>query len=282
MSVLRILLAAALLCAANNPALSADGTTRFGAIERVANVADDPYDDGLAIGGWQVRGVSGRWEVLRIIDWGAKGDVVLLSYWSGGASCCSTYQIVHVRDDSARATEEFGYQAFDPEGFEVSDAAIGFRLKPSSPPSVAYLRVEYRPGSLKVTEVKEQDRGTASAGGGEDVRRWIGVHPYAVLDDASERARFRQIMAASDLETFRQALSVGSETTSTGRYLLGEGCWPHACSERAGFFAIEIASGRVFAVLVFDGRTRSFGASQADLPRSLLQLVADYKRRVNY
>ena len=112
------------------------------------------------------------------------------------------------------------------------------------------------------------------------VTRWIGKYPFDVFEESDERTRFRGIMTAAELKTFMTATSVAGPITSDGRYVLAEGCWPRSCDTRAGFFAIEIATGKTVAVLLFDGKRTIYGAADDQVPRSLAELIRAYLRRV--
>ncbi len=126
------------------------------------------------------------------------------------------------------------------------------------------------------------ESGVAAAGPGADVTRWIEKHPYDVLQDPGERARFGQIMPEAVIGNFHKALSVASNVVRGSGYVLGEGCWPKDCGSRAAFFAIEISTGRPVAVLLFDGDMFTYGANGGTLPVALKNLVNAYKARVGY
>ena len=253
--------------------------TRFGMLEDIAG--PDQYESGLSLDGRRIDGVEGRFSVTNLFDWGDWGDVVLISFWSGGASCCHSYQLVRLTGQGEFATRIFGGHGFQPSNFVPDMGSISFRLERSFPASVDYLQVNYDGAEVIVTTVWENDSGVEIAGPGEQVLRWDGQRPTTIFDDPSERARFRAIMKNDDLDLLRTSLSVGGEATISGGYLLGAGCWPHRCDSQFGFFAIEIATGKPFAVYSDDCGQRLFGASEATLPVPVLGFIADHIRRAN-
>lgn len=113
-----------------------------------------------------------------------------------------------------------------------------------------------------------------------NVTRWVGQYAFNVMEDPAERKRFRSIMDAKTFELFKQATSVASPIGSDGFWVVGEGCWPHTCNTRAGFFAIEIATGRPIAVMLFDGKRYTYGARADEIPKTLADVINDYLRRV--
>lgn len=113
-----------------------------------------------------------------------------------------------------------------------------------------------------------------------NVTRWVGQYAFDLMKDPGERKRFRTIMDAKTFKLFKQATSVASPIGSDGFWVVGEGCWQHTCNTRAGFFAIEIATGRPVAVMLFDGKRYTYGARANGIPRPLAEIINDYLRRV--
>ena len=52
---------------------------------------------------------------------------------------------------------------------------------------------------MREIEVPRDDSTAERAGAGQDVTRWIGVHPALILDHPSERQRFATIMRGEEL-----------------------------------------------------------------------------------
>ena len=113
-----------------------------------------------------------------------------------------------------------------------------------------------------------------------NVTRWVGQYAFDVMEDPVEKKRFRTIMDAKTFELFKQATSVASPIGSDGFWVVGEGCWPHTCDTRAGFFAIEIATGKPVAVMLFDGKRFTFGARAGAIPKPLADVINEYLRRI--
>lgn len=253
--------------------------TRFGLLDVVEG--RERYENGLSLNGNQIDGVEGRFDVTHVFDWGNKGDVVLLAFWSGGISCCTSYQIIHVTEQDAFVTRTFGEHGSEPSNFAAGPTGIGFRLELSFPASVDHLEIHYDGARVQVTTVWEDDNNIEMAGTGEQVLRWVGQHPFIVFDNPSERVRFRQIMTNDELDILRTSLSVANIIEISGGYILGEGCWPHECPYSFGFFAIEIATGQPFAAYWYDCVMHFFGASTELLPKELQSMIEGRFRRLH-
>ena len=252
--------------------------TRFGLLDVVEG--RDRSENGLSLNGNQIDGVEGYFDVTHVFDWGNKGDVVLLAFWSGGASCCHSYQIIHVTEQDAFVTSVFGERGSKPSNFAAGPTGISFRLELSFPASVDHLEIHYDGAWVQVTTVWEDDSNIEMAGTGEQVLRWAGQHPYIVFDNPSERVRFRQIMTNDELDILRTSISVaGKSIEISGGYILGAGCWPHFCPSSFGFFAIEIATGQPFAVYCHNFSWHFFGASAELLPEELQDMIEGRRGR---
>ena len=251
--------------------------TRFGLLDVVEG--RHRHENGLSLNGNQIDGVEGNFDVTHVFDWGNKGDVVLLAFWSGGMSCCYSYQIIHVTEQDAFVTRMFGENGYKPSNFAAGPTGISFRLERYFPASVDHLEIHYDGAWVQVTTVWEDDNNIEMAGTGEQVLRWAGQHPAIVFDNPSERVRFRQIMTKDELDILRTSLQVsGSNIEISGEYILGAGCWPHFCPSSFGFFAIEIATGQPFAAYWYNCVQHFFGASAELLPKELQSMIEGQSR----
>jgi len=73
-------------------------------------------------------------------------------------------------------------------------------------------------------------------------------------------------------EAFEDAISVADVNgiSDTGTFMVGSGCLPHSCDTCAGAFAIDKASGGMYAIMMENGRLQAWGvSSMAELPPPL-------------
>lgn len=88
--------------------------TRFGTLT-IVRESDEKYSDYLLLlDGKEIEGID-SWSIIytpRVINWGARGDVVFLSYFSGGANCCELYQFLRLSSDGVEATNVFNEYMF--------------------------------------------------------------------------------------------------------------------------------------------------------------------------
>jgi hypothetical protein len=214
---------------------------------------------------------------LRVFDWNEKGDVVLVTRWSGGASCCYSYQIVHITDDGETVTQEFAEHGYDPKSFVVTPDRFRFRLERDYPANIDHFDVSYSGSGVTVFTVMEDDRGVQMAAAGDSLLQWQDQNPASLLDNAAERVRFRTVMADEDINLLRAFIRNGilGLTVKDG-YLVGFGCQPRWCNERFGFVAIKIATGEPFAAYTaypYECSFKTFGPPDRGLPAPLWKMI---------
>ncbi|GHC60752.1 hypothetical protein [Neogemmobacter tilapiae] len=254
-------------------------SSRFG---EISTVPADPAGrmpnmlllDGEPIPGLESFGPSGI-TVLRIIDWGMKGDAVLLQTWSGGAHCCYAYHFLLLNEQGATLSPEFGEHGRDLSHFEVSPDSIGFRMVRDYPADIEYQQVIYDGAVGRVTNVMENDEGVAVAGPGKDVTRWDGVWVEDLFDDPSERQRFRGIMTQKELTQFRTVVGTFGKYEIRNGLLVGSACWQSRCDVRFGLVAVEIETGDAFAIQYFDGDRTDFLPKDRGIPVVLQEMIAE-------
>lgn len=252
--------------------------TRFGTLEIVENPVK--YDGGLSFNGQQIDGVIGSFTVMKHFEWGERGDVILLRGWSGGASCCTSFQIVRITATDALATPVFGAHGREPSGFSVDKNNISFRMERGYPADIDHWIVNYDGQDASIDVIYEDDSNVEMAGAGEVVRRWNGNSATSLLESAAERVRFRQVIDTDNMNHLRTSLTLGRELHISDGYLIGWGCWPRRCHAYFGYVAIEISTGQAFAAYSTEDTFLTFGALKQDLPRPMLDMIESNQRRV--
>jgi hypothetical protein len=229
--------------------------TRFGPLE----IVQGQVDKFLRFAGRAVTGPDGvpesfRLDIRGVWQFGSE-DVALVQSWAGGNDvCASAFLIVAVSSAGARATAPFGTCSMTVLEARVLAARIEFDLS-AADPRVDHVAVTYSGGAVDTANVPMQEVAAPIAGKGDDVTRWQGVHPYEVLKDPGERQRFFTIMPRDKLFELMDRMSVASGTEIEDGWLIGEGCMAHMCTAEEGAFTIEVASGRVQAVIYHDDST---------------------------
>lgn len=243
-----------------------------------------PYGFFLTING---RAYADLWSysprIVYVFQWEGRGDVVLIRHWSGGASCCSSYQLLLFRAEFPEKKPitfpEFGRHGRDPSHFRMSRESVSFRLVRNSPASIDY--VEYTFDGREISEkiVWENELGAMPRGAGDDVQRLIQLHPSNIFDDPGERLRFQKVMSADEMDQLRARLQVSSKGELVDGFYVANGCMPRQCSDKHGFLAVEISTGRPYAAftddLKNDGALTVFGVeNEASLPKPIIALKA--------
>ena len=275
--------------------------TRFGLMETIITSfqtqIDGPFvpiGSGMneySFDGERLKGLSGTVYVTQVLEWGDKGDVILLRADSGGSGCCTDNYILHVDQDGHILTPRFAsgghtWAGSTPYNFSITPQEIRFRMSVLFPRNVEYLDIGYDGIAVEVTPVLENDAGVLPAGSGNDVTRWSEdgelrwYEGGGLFNAPDERARFRQIMTDEELLILRhRVLEVGTfgheyETITDG-FLLGRGAmqrkW-HSFSN-FGYFAIEVETGRPFAAYWLEEGLQVFGGEPHEIPAPMLDLI---------
>lgn len=100
-----------------------------------------------------------------------------------------------------------------------------------------------------------------------DLTKYIGQHPSEIFNEPMIEKKFK-ILLNDNYEHFLENISVSSPLEFNNDYYLGSGCSPHSCGSDESAFAINKASGSVYAITLFEGKEfRSFGVNNVrDLP----------------
>lgn len=261
--------------------------TRFSEMEIVEHAVDSQElvangREGNWHPGWRVPGTRNwrLWLETRIY-WRPDADVVVLSRLEISNACFGRYQFVLVpREGFPEASEPSESCSNGILAMRVSHQQIELDIAVRRP-DLAHATIRFDGGSMQEIEVSRDDSSAAIAGDGPDVTRWAGVHPSTILDEASERRRFGTIMQREDLYelVYNTYLGVPGHTRLVDGILIAEGCKPHDCGDTRGAIAIEVETGRPYA-MVF-GRERGlrvFGGALLDMPEALRKIARDWAR----
>ncbi|MEP1536029.1 MAG: hypothetical protein ABJQ34_02930 [Paracoccaceae bacterium] len=247
--------------------------TRFGPLEEGVEVSCDRQGDvcidlqSMIFQNESVWSQSILPNILRLIEWGPDKDILLFELWSGGASCCTSYRFLTVGADGSHFSEEFAKHALNPKEFVVNEAEISFRLERDYPANIDHLLATFDGDSVEIETIYEDDTDSEIAGAGDDVSRWLGDHPSSFWEDGAERNRFRQIIGDYALNCLRTSTSgIASNFELKEGYMVSSGMWPHQGGSRHGYIAVEVETGRPFAVQMWGDRQYYFGAIRDAFP----------------
>lgn len=98
----------------------------------------------------------------------------------------------------------------------------------------------------------------------------VGKDPQDALDHPALRERFKALLG-DKLAAFRERLNVSSGIAQEGEWLVGSGGMPHLFAIEEAAFAVNAATGEVFAIMLTDGKNLTwFGADDVSkLPAPL-------------
>ena len=162
----------------------------------------------------------------------------------------------------------------------VSHRAIELDIR-TLRPDLSHVTLRYDGSAMEEIEVPRDDSRARMAGAGPDVTRWIDAHQGDILDDPSERRRFSSIMPPAALyELVRNTgLGVAGNSGLVDGVLIARGCRPHICPDFVGAIAIELATGRPYALIYNREKgLKVYGATLTDLPEPLRKIVQEWDR----
>jgi len=159
----------------------------------------------------------------------------------------------------------------------VSPQAVELDVSTGRPDS--YLTLRYDGSEMEEIEVPRDDSQARIAGGGQDVTRWLGVHLFEILDHSTERRRFATIMANAELyELVRNTMAAyPGESRLADGVLVAWGCRHANCQDMSGAVAIEIATGRPYA-LIYNREIglEVYGSTLVEAPEPLQDIAAEW------
>ena len=85
----------------------------------------------------------------------------------------------------------------------------------------------------------------------------IGKHPQDVFK-TDYGQQLRQLVGAKS-EAFENAITVASGVADEGGFIIGSGCLPHSCTMTESAFAIEKATGKMYAIMMDKGKFHAWG-----------------------
>ena len=229
-------------------------TTRFGEIHAVGadyqftlwhNQAQLPLPE------------DGRWWVNWHRETDAGFDWVLATHHHGGNSCGGASYILRVSAEGVAS----GQPISDCDGLMLDIRAEEDWIEiDRMDPNILVPLVTIRWQGDAYTETFHYAPAEPAAGAGADVTRWVGEHGAAILEDASERARFASAMQTFEMQELWQRLLVGSGVAQQGDWVVATGCMPHACGIEMGAIGMRVSDGAVASIIQSSGvADRPFG-----------------------
>ncbi|QXT39336.1 hypothetical protein [Gymnodinialimonas ceratoperidinii] len=187
-------------------------------------------------------------------QWSAEGegayDWVLAAHHHGGNACGGGYYLLRLDADGVDQSPEIS----DCDGrlldIRTGDGWIELDRKDRD---IRVSLVTIRWQGANYSETFHYAPPAPPAGAGADVTRWIGVHGFEILQDASERARFATVMAPAEMQDLAMRLSVGSGVRQEGDWVVATGCMAHSCGLEMGALGIRISDGAVAAIIRSQG-----------------------------
>lgn len=215
------------------------------------------------------------------IYWRRDADVVVLYRLENNNTCAGRYQFVLVPETGR---ERASKPATDCVGeilqMRVSPGAIELDVS-NGEPHLSHVTLRYDGFEMEEIEVPRDDSLARIAGSGKDVTRWIGVHPSAILDDPTERRRFATIMAHAELYDLVRSTTHAypAESRLANGTLVAWGCSRAACHDMSGAIAIELATGRPYALIYNrDTGLKAYGSTLAEAPQPLQDIAVEWLR----
>ena len=213
------------------------------------------------------------------IYWRSDADVVVLGRRHVTGACGVRYQFVLVTPEgNARASNASKSCSWNIIAMRVSHEEIELDVEMPYRPDLVQLTIRFNGEALQEFEVPRDDSGAEIAGAGPDATRWIGAHPAALLDDSSERRRFETIMSREEVYELVGHMYLAFDYAElAGDFLIAKGLKPHDCGDAKAEIAIEVTTGRPFAIIYRreDG-IRVFGGALSDAPELLRQMIQEW------
>ena len=144
------------------------------------------------------------------IYWRPDADVVVLGRLELSNACWGRYQFVVV--------PEKGFPWATEPSESCSSGIIAMRVSHRKieldtvvrQPNLSHVTLRFDGEAMQEIEVPRDDSSAEIGGAGPDVTMWIGVHPFLILDESSERLRFATIMRREVLYDLVRNTYIGS------------------------------------------------------------------------
>lgn len=195
-------------------------------------------------------------EISRVIPSKANPELIIYMKHGGGNCCSPDYWMLDVSGKQLRKY----YIPSGPKGLPLIEQANG---KPGVFYILGYTGETDKFGDPILANFT-YDRSVAAiwqvrTGTEYDYSVLIGKYPADLTSDQTARKPLLSIMKPRDFVYFRGSISVQSKmTVSHFRYLVGQGCRPHACNEEMAIFVIDMLNDQAVA-LVRGKRIRGWG-----------------------
>jgi len=210
----------------------------------------DKYTQQVFINGQPVRGMDAKTISLHGIYTHSadNSQTVLLSMRHGGNGCFDDWIALRIVGNRILPGAAFG--GCGHTAIALRSDAQGLELDmPSN--DLTHLFTTYRFSGAVFTSTARlrNDTSVPPAAAGNDTTRWVGTNPTEILNDATERRRFRTVMGDEFMNNLKNSVSVSTGIIQDSGYIYGAGCWPHICNATAGVWALRISDGAVFAAI---------------------------------
>ena len=233
-------------------------------------VVEGEYTQHLTWNGQRIGEETGRIEINGVYtEPGADHYYVLTTHHSGGNGCFPSMMMLRLGPDGMRRTDIFG-SCGGVKALRLKDGV--FELDQTDARLfVSHMTYAFDGLGLSHWETPTPAPVDVGLGGGADVTRWLGTHPTEALRDPGEQGRFLRIMDMDALDQLRMHASVANEVIRRGDWVLGAGCFPHACNVSNGFWGLRVSTGAPVAVMLeTDAAPWQFG-NLADLADPVIQ-----------
>ena len=103
---------------------------------------------------------------------------------------------------------------------------------------------------------------------------------YVNIEDAGNNPGVGKVLATlmgGNYQQFVDRFQVVSPATIEGRYLVADGCMPHACNMQYSFLAIDLRTKRISAAVAVDGRMYFYGENASN-PSSMCAPLLKWAR----
>ncbi|WP_241120552.1 SHOCT domain-containing protein [Achromobacter xylosoxidans] len=128
--------------------------------------------------------------------------------------------------------------------------------------------------STKPSAPAVQPVATSPAPTTQDLSKYLGEHPNTMLNDPSVKEKFAALFGSdkAEHEHFMNNLSVAGGVKEQDGFYFGEGQADHLGGVEEAAFAINKSTGKVFAIILVEGKTIKWAGVKAeqDLPPPLL------------
>ena len=109
-----------------------------------------------------------------------------------------------------------------------------------------------------------------------ELTSYVGQYPAKLMKVASVKSRLMSLLGKS-FAYFNDSISVQSEISKQGDFLLASGCMAHMCASNGAAFVIDLENKRIHAAIYEEGETpQFFNEDTVPTPQILLNWMAEH------